>query len=748
MSGYKRVILLIVVMSVVAAAVGAVTLWALYNAAVRQQRDRLVETAQSRARLVEAMLEHEERYAHLLAGTDHGTALESTLQQVRESHAKFIGFGRTGEFVMARREGDGIVFLLSHRHGGLKEPTSIPFDSKLAEPIRRALRGESGTVVGLDYRGERVLAAYEPLAGHPLGIVAKIDMAEIRAPFRRAGVMAAAIGLVFISLGTVLFLRIGSSMVRRLEDSERKYRGLFESSADMLFLLDLDGTILEVNPAACAGYSYAREELVGRNVSTVVDPAHRRSFTHALESVGADASVDVESVDTRRDGTTMNVEVRLSRLVREGREAIISAVRDVSERKRYERNLKELNETLEQRVRERTAALESRAAQLRNLTAQLTQAEQSERQRLAQVLHDHHQQLLFGAKMQSGVLKRNAPPTEETVKGFRNLEEALDQAIATSKSLTVELYPPVLYDEHLAQVLEWLAGRMRQLHRLTVEVKADPGPVPMAQDVRVVVFQAVRELLFNVVKHAATDRAELRMSRVEDGRIRIVVSDDGAGFDPIGRRDNAASSGFGLFSIRERLELLGGSLECESRPGSGTRVTLLVPTRCEEEEEEEEVKDEAPAGAGESAASDVVAETATAEGDGRCEPFRTKVLVADDHRIAREGLIGLLRREPDIEIVGEASDGQQAVEMARSLRPDVVIMDVDMPRMGGIEATRLIVEEIPGVRVIGLSMHHGRRTSTSMTRAGASVFLEKGGPFEALVAAIRQLSGEEHERPG
>lgn len=743
MNGYKRFFLLILIMSVVATAVGLATVYVLYRAAFGQQRERLVETAASRARLVEAMLDHEEQYAHLLAGTEHGSALDSTLSQVRESHSKFKGFGQTGEFVMARLEGDRIVFLLSHRHGGLKSPTAIPVDSTLAEPIRRALRGESGTVVGLDYRGERVLAAYEPLQGPHLGIVAKIDLAEIRRPFLRAGLMAGSIGLVFIFLGALLFLRVGSPMVRRLEDSERKYRGLFESSADMLFLLDLDGTILEVNPAACAEYGYAREELVGRDVTTIVHPDHRRSFAHALTTVGVGESLHVESMDTRRDGTAMNVEVRLSRLVREGRETILSAARDISDRKKYERELKKLNETLEQRVHERTAALERRAAQLRNLAAELTQAEQRERQRLAHLLHDHQQQILFGAKMQTGLLKRSAQPTEETLRGFSNLEGALDQAIAASKSLTMELYPPILYDEHLAQVLEWLAERMQRQHGLSVSVKADPGPIPMAQELRVALFQAVRELLFNVVKHAGTDHAALRMSRVDDDRVRIVVSDDGAGFDPARCQSDTSARGFGLFNIRERLESLGGSLDVESGPGKGTRVTLLVPTRPDESEADAAEVDDAGSAAWEEPAGAAGEGAASARGGAA-----TTVLVVDDHRIAREGLIGLLRREADLEIVGAAADGRQAVEMARNLRPEVVIMDVDMPGMGGIEATRIIVEELPGIQVIGLSMHEGGTVSSSMLEAGAAAFLAKSDPFEDLLAAIRRLSAAARESAG
>ena len=114
-----------------------------------------------------------------------------------------------------------------------------------------------------------------------------------------------------------------------------------------------------------------------------------------------------------------------------------------------------------------------------------------------------------------------------------------------------------------------------------------------------------------------------------------------------------------------------------------------------------------------------------------------KILVADDHKILRDGLAGLLREEEDIELVGEACDGQMAVELNRKLRPDVIIMDITMPRLDGVEATRQVVRETPDVRVIGLSMHEKEDMALSMRRAGAVEYLTKGCPAEELIAAIR-----------
>lgn len=120
-----------------------------------------------------------------------------------------------------------------------------------------------------------------------------------------------------------------------------------------------------------------------------------------------------------------------------------------------------------------------------------------------------------------------------------------------------------------------------------------------------------------------------------------------------------------------------------------------------------------------------------------------KVLVADDHKILRDGLAGLLREEEDIELVGEACDGQMAVELNRSLHPDVIIMDITMPRLDGLEATRQIVRETPAVRVIGLSMHEKEDMAASMRRAGAVEYLTKGCPAEDLIAAIRTAVASE-----
>ena len=116
-----------------------------------------------------------------------------------------------------------------------------------------------------------------------------------------------------------------------------------------------------------------------------------------------------------------------------------------------------------------------------------------------------------------------------------------------------------------------------------------------------------------------------------------------------------------------------------------------------------------------------------------------KVLLVDDHQIIREGLRVMLEKEHDITIVGEAEDGRMAEQLARELVPDVIIMDVAMPDLNGIEATRQITAKLSGVKIIALSMHDDRRFVLNMLKAGAAGYILKDDAFKSLSKAIRMV---------
>ena len=252
---------------------------------------------------------------------------------------------------------------------------------------------------------------------------------------------------------------------------------------------------------------------------------------------------------------------------------------DLTRRKLAERKLTELNEALERRVEERTAEAERRSEQLQALAAELSRAEERERRRLAEVLHDQLQQLLVGSKMQLDVVG-NRLQDQELRERIRRVVGLLDESIETSRNLTVELSPPVLHQTGLVGVLRWLARWMRENHELPVEVDVDGDVGADDEDVRVLVYQAVRELLFNVAKHAGACGARVKARRLDGASLEVVVEDDGLGFDPaeVGA-GSGGNGGFGLNRLTERIGFHGGDVDVWSRPGEGTAVTLRVPWR-------------------------------------------------------------------------------------------------------------------------------------------------------------------------
>ena len=255
---------------------------------------------------------------------------------------------------------------------------------------------------------------------------------------------------------------------------------------------------------------------------------------------------------------------------------LIATVRALLRVRRSEEALRLLNQTLERRVAERTAELLAYQQRLRELVGELGRAEQRERRRLAGELHDNLVQLLAVCKMRVSAIRAACAESSDAARHAGAVLGFLDDGIAYARSLMAELGPVVLNDHDLGAAVESLAGRMAR-HGLRVRVEDDGSPKPLHADVLGLLFQCVRELLFNVVKHAGTPEATVALARA--GReVRVTVSDWGSGFDAGSKQvPPSTEGGFGLLSIRERLGLLGGRVEIDSAPGRGTRVAVVVP---------------------------------------------------------------------------------------------------------------------------------------------------------------------------
>lgn len=213
---------------------------------------------------------------------------------------------------------------------------------------------------------------------------------------------------------------------------------------------------------------------------------------------------------------------------------------------------------------------------LRSLTSRISSAEERERRRIAVYLHDNIGHILALCQFRIEAIQEKA----SRWKLRSNLEEVRQtvlEAIGETRSLTTQLCPPVLYELGLSPAIEWLAEHMSSRYGLRIGVRHNGGPEIADHDLRGFLFQSVRELLFNVVKHAEAGSAIVEI-RTTEKEVIIAVIDDGRGFDT-GRIESVSeeSGGFGLFNIRERTDHIGGSVSVHASPGSGSRVEITVP---------------------------------------------------------------------------------------------------------------------------------------------------------------------------
>jgi len=352
---------------------------------------------------------------------------------------------------------------------------------------------------------------------------------------------------------------------KRIEDMLRKgaerYRNLFVNSPLGIYRVNAEGRILMGNPTLIRmlGYSSFDELVSVGGKRRDYEPSYlRKKIKDRLEKEGR-----VRGFETKwrkRDKTSI--------FVRENAKAVRSpdgtllyyegTVEDITEQKKAEEKIK------------------SYQKQLRSLASDLSLAEERERRRIATMLHDHIGQILAISKIKLGALAQLIG-NDESMNQLKEVRNHIEQAIQYTRSLTFELSPPILYDLGLEAALEWLAEQVREHQRINCMFEADAYPKPVSDEIRIVLFSAVRELLMNVTKHAQANVAKITIRRVNDS-ITVHVADNGIGFVPSKMsfyRDE--NKGFGLFSIRERLRHLSGQMEVRSGRGRGTRVILTAP---------------------------------------------------------------------------------------------------------------------------------------------------------------------------
>lgn len=512
-----------------------------------------------------------------------------------------------------------------------------------------------------------------------------------------------------------------------LRESEAHFRMLADATPVLVWMAGPDGPCTWLNQSWLEYTGRALADELGAGRMADIHPEDQAMVAQLYNAhCSRQEPFELEYRLRRQDGTYGWILDRGVPLLTEtGRlSGYLGAALDITDRKHAEEQLQQWTVELEKRVDERTQALQRSQSRLRALASDLSATEQQERRRLATELHDYLAQLLVVGRMKLG----QARPQVKDYKAQQLLSEAddvLTQSLNYTRSLVAELSPQVLYQFGLPAALQWLAGQMKS-HGLLVAIRSEVEQLPLAEERAVILYQSVRELLFNVVKHADTDEATITITQSPDEWATITVTDRGRGFDPdiLLENDRDHPGKFGLFNVQERVEAIGGHLSLISGDGRGTTVTLTVPIDSIEP------------------SAQVIAAEQVHQSRAREESAqRLTVLLVDDHAMVRQGLRSVLESYQDLEVIGEAGDGEAAISQAMALEPDVVVMDINMPKIDGIEATRQILSTHPDIVIIGLSVQNERHIEDAMLGAGAAAFVTKERAaiqlYEAIVSTVR-----------
>ncbi len=560
MNERTRVLVLILIMTMGLLLVTGITIGILYRAAFSEEQARLVETAQSQARLIEAVA----RYDVVHSADFPGGSGAATVQQIVAAHQEYEGFGNTGEFTLARREGDLIVFVLEHRHAQVGRPEPVPFDSALAEPMRRALLGQSGTVVGLDYRGATVLAAYEPVDVLDMGIVAKIDLEEVQEPFWKAGLLAAGFSLLVVISGAALLVRVSNPMLtelqersRRLEEvvtalgeSEERFRATFELAGVGIAHVSLDGRFVRLNRRLCDITGYTPEELKKLTFQEITYPEDLRADLEYVRQILA-GEIDRYSMEKRyihKDSSVIWVNLTVSLVPDElrGEEHFIAVVEEISSRKTAESTVKKSLEEKEVLLREIHHRVKNNMQVILSLLS--LQASNIDDERLHKMFQE----------------------SQSRVRAMALIHEILYDSDDLS---SIDLRK---YVSRLATSLTRMYGADAGQVRLNVE----SDDITLRIDDMVPCGLAISELISNSLKYAFPDGREgeinLRVTSTPEGGVKLVVRDDGIGLPAELDIRTTTTMGMGLVvGLVEKQ--LAGRLELDRT--HGTCFTITIPPK-------------------------------------------------------------------------------------------------------------------------------------------------------------------------
>ena len=504
----------------------------------------------------------------------------------------------------------------------------------------------------------------------------------------------------------VLVSSVKGDQVFTLQGAEHPYRLLVETIEEGAATLADDGTVLYSNKSFAGFFGVPLEKFIGAPLHNFVSGSDGE-FLKTLILGAKLASTRGEIRLARRDGKPRTIRLTMSPNRELGLEAICAVATELTE-------IVDANEAL--RVTETS---------LRQLSARLLQLQDEERRRIARDLHDVTGQKIAVLSMcldrLARVAEEHKPEVQESIKESRGIVSQIGEEIRT---LSYILHPPLLDECGLASAVHWYAEGFEKRSGIKLEVVVDPHLPRLAVDAETTLFRVVQESLTNVHRYSGSAVAKIRVFK-EGGEVRLEVIDQGRGIKAGKARaklDGPASLGVGIPGMRERMHQLGGGLSIDFGT-NGTRVVATLPIK--------------ETGEGEAARGE--SETSLSFTMRAAQDARRRILIADDHELMRRGLRGLLESHDEWAVCGEAIEGREAVRKAEELEPDLVIMDVNLPGLSGIDAAQQIKKARQAAKILFFTVHDSDEVIREIVDVGAHGYVAKSRASQDLIEAVRSV---------